>query len=487
MRSKIQLLLQEKGFAMTFWAIAILLCIYTSIKMQPTIPIILGIIPFLLILTYLSIKKEYIALIIFALVNYFIMGIGRYVNIPIPVSLLFDIIFGFIFATTLLRNLGNKDNFRNIFNLYFAFTLIWFLYCAINVANNATGTIHFTAWLGNVRVIALYAVITSIIISIAAKKYQFIHWFLMLWGILTILAAAKGYMQKNQGFDSAELAWVMTRGYNTHILTTGIRYFSFLTDAANFGCSMGLSLVSFFISSFYTKNKYLIIFYLIVTAGAGYGLLISGTRASMAVPIAGFGLYVFLCKNWKIGLSAAFILIFGILILKYTEIGDGNRLIRRMRTVFDTEDASLQVRFHNQRALKAYMSEIPFGIGLGVDREEVPQQNKFYFVATCPPDSELVYIWIHTGKVGLIVYLVLQVLMYICGCCILLFRVRNPEIRGPLTGMLCGTAGMLVASYANQIYFQFPNGPLIYTCLTLVFLAPYFDKQYSEAHGRPTD
>ena len=72
MRSKIQLLLQEKGFAMTFWAIAILLCIYTSIKIQPNIPILLGIIPFLLILTYLSIRKEYITLIIFALVNYFI-------------------------------------------------------------------------------------------------------------------------------------------------------------------------------------------------------------------------------------------------------------------------------------------------------------------------------------------------------------------------------------------------------------------------------
>ena len=472
---------------MTFWAIAVLLCIYSSIKIQPTIPIALGIIPFLLILTYLSIKKEYIGLLIFALVNYFIMGIGRYVNIPIPVSLLFDIIFGLIFATTLLRNLGNKDNFRNIFNLYFAFTLIWFLYCTINVANNATGTIHFTAWLGNVRVVALYAVITSIIISIAAKKHQFIHWFLILWGILTILAAAKGYLQKNQGFDWAELAWITTRGAKTHILRTGIRYFSFFTDAANFGCGMGLSLVVFFLSSFYTNNKYFKVFYLIVAAGAGYGLLISGTRASMAVPIAGLGLFVFLCKNWKIALSSAFILIFGILLLKFTNIGDGNRLIRRMRTVFDTEDASLQVRYHNQRALKAYMSEIPFGIGLGVDKEEVSPQNKLYFVATCPPDSELVYIWIHTGMVGLIVYLILQILMYICGCCILLFRVRNPEIRGPLTGMLCGTAGMLVASYANQIYFQFPNGPLIYTCLTLVFLAPYFDKQYSEAHGRPTD
>ena len=472
---------------MTFWAIAILLCIYTSIKIQPTIPIALGIIPFLLISTYLSIKNEYIALIIFALVNYLIMGIGRYINIPIPVSLLFDIIFGFIFATTLLRNLGNKDNFRNIFNLYFAFTLIWFLYCTINVANNATGTIHFTAWLGNIRVVALYAVITCVIISIAAKKYQFIHWFLILWGIMTLFAVAKGYMQKNHGFDWAELAWVMSRGYNTHILTTGIRYFSFLTDAANFGCNMGLSLVTFFLSTFYTKNNFLKIFYLIVAACATYGLLISGTRASMAVPITGLGLFVFLCKNWKIGISAAFILIFGIFILKYTDIGEGNRLIRRMRTVFDTEDASLQVRFHNQRALKAYMSEIPFGIGLGVDSEEVPPQNKYRFVATVAPDSELVYIWIHTGMVGLIVYLVLQVLMYICGSCILLFRVRNPEIRGPLTGMLCGTAGMLVASYANQIYFQFPNGPLIYTCLTLVFMAPYFDRQYSEAHGRPTD
>ena len=487
MRSKIQLLLQEKGFAMTFWAIAILLCIYTAIKIQFTIPIALGIIPLILILTYLCILNEYIALIIFTLVNYFIMGIGRYINIPIPITLLFDIIFGLIFTTTLMRNLVQKDSFKNIFNLYFAFSLIWFLYCTINVANNATGTTHFKAWFATIRTIAIYPLFISIIVSISAKKYKFIHYFLILWGILTLLAAAKGYMQKNQGFDWAELAWVMTRGYNTHILVTGIRYFSFFTDAANYGCGMGLSLVVFFLSSFYTKNKYFKIFYLIVTAGAGYGLLISGTRAAMAVPIAGLGLFVFLCKNWKIGISAAFILLFGIFILKYTNIGEGNRLIRRMRTVFDTEDASLQVRYHNQRALKTYMSELPFGIGLGVDGEEVPPQHNLHFVATVAPDSALVYIWIRLGKIGLITFLGLKMLMYICGCCILLFRVRNPEIRGPLTGMLCGTAGMLVASYANQIYFQFPNGPLIYTCLTLVFLAPYFDKQYSEAHGRPTD
>ena len=477
-------IVKQKGFTMAILAIVTLLCIYISINQNAGMGIVLGIIPFALTFTYLCIFNQYIALILLAIVNYFIMGLGRYVSLPIPTSVIFDLIFGFIFVTILFRNLAYKDSFNNIFNLYFAFMLVWFAYCFINVGNHATGTIHFNAWLGNVRVISLYAIITSVIISITAKSYKFIHIFLIIWGILTLLAAAKGYWQKNHGFDNAEWIWLMTRGHRTHLIHTGIRYFSFFSDAANFGCGMGLSLVTFFLSFFYTKNKYIKIFYLIVATAALYGLLISGTRASMAVPIVGLGLFIFLCKNWKISIASATILIVGLFMLKYTTIGNGNRLIRRMRTVFDTEDASMNVRYENQKALKAYMSEIPFGIGLGVDAEEVPPQNKYRFVATCPPDSELVYIWIHLGQVGLTVFLILQILMYICACGILVFRVRNPEIRGPLTGMLCGTAGMLVASYANQIYFQFPNGPLIYTCLTLVFLAPYFDKQYSEEHGR---
>lgn len=483
MIDKIQYILREKGVTVAIMAIVTLLCIYTSVHINSTIGMVLGIVPFACIFIFACIKNQHIALILLAIVNYFIMGIGRYINIPIPISILFDIIFGFILVTILFRNLENKDNFRNVFNLYFAISLIWFLYCFINVGNHTTGTIHFSAWLGNIRVISLYTLFTCLVISITAKKYQFIHCFLLLWGILVILATIKGYYQKNYNFDSAEWAWLMAGGAKTHLISTGIRYFSFFTDAANYGCSMGLSIVIFFISSFYVNNKVLRFLYLIISICAGYGLLISGTRASLAVPIAGFCLFIIICKNWKISIASSVTLAIGLFFLIFTNVGNGNRLIRRMRSAFNTEDPSLQVRFENQKALKAYMSEIPFGIGLGVDAEEVPPQNKYRFVATVAPDSELVYIWIHLGKVGLIVYIVLQVIMYICACCILLFRVRNPEIRGPLTAMLCGTAGMLVASYANQIYFQFPNGPLIYTCLTLVFLAPYFDKQYSEEHG----
>ena len=89
------------------------------------------------------------------------------------------------------------------------------------------------------------------------------------------------------------------------------------------------------------------------------------------------------------------------------------------------------------------------------------------------------------GIVGLCVFLGMHAILFLSGSYILLFKIRNPEIRGPLTGMLCGCAGILVASYANMVYFQFPNGILIYSCFTFVFLGPYLDKQYSEIHGLP--
>ena len=50
----------------------------------------------------------------------------------------------------------------------------------------------------------------------------------------------KGYWQKNKGFDSTELSWLsVLHGARTHFIHSGIRYFSFFTDAGLFGASMG--------------------------------------------------------------------------------------------------------------------------------------------------------------------------------------------------------------------------------------------------------
>lgn len=176
---------------------------------------------------------------------------------------------------------------------------------------------------------------------------------------MTLLAAAKGYWQKNKGFDSTELSWLWAYGARTHFIHSGIRYFSFFTDAGLFGASMGLSCTVFTLTFFYTKNLFLRLFYLIVGMAGFYGLLISGTRSAIAVPIAGLGLFLFLSKSWKIGIISFILLVGGVGMLKYTKIGESNKLIRRMRTVFDTEDQSMMARFENQKALNATWMKCP--------------------------------------------------------------------------------------------------------------------------------
>jgi hypothetical protein len=50
---------------------------------------------------------------------------------------------------------------------------------------------------------------------------------------------------------------------------------------------------------------------------------------------------------------------------KFTMIANGNDQVRRMRTAFDPNDASLQVRLDNQKILKGYLDSRPFGGGIG--------------------------------------------------------------------------------------------------------------------------
>lgn len=478
--------ISHRGQVLTTLILGLLICTWTALNMKATLGVVIGLMPVVMLFIFLCINKPAILLGVTFALNYIIMGVNRYYSIPIAITNVFDLLYGLMLALILLKQLQSNLNFKKILNIYTGITLVWLLYCIINIGNGVTGELYMEAWLRILRPWALYPILTCLILSIHCNHYAFIHYFLVLWGIMTLLAAAKGYWQKNRGFDSTELAWLWAYGARTHFIHSGIRYFSFFTDAAAFGASMGLSSLVFILTFFYTKKTFLKFFYLIVSMAGFYGLLISGTRSAIAVPIAGLSFFLFLSKSWKICVIAGMLLFGGVGILKYTKIGENNRLIRRMRTAFDTNDQSLQVRFENQKALNAYMSELPFGIGMGVTTGILPPQNKYYFVSICPADSSLVDVWKQMGVVGLSIFLSLHAILFITGSYILLFKIRNPEIRGPLTGMLCGCAGVLVASYANMVYFGFPNGILIYSCFTFVFLGPYLDKQYTEAHAKLT-
>jgi hypothetical protein len=481
--SSILSLIQKNIITILIMIIFIYLDFHLAMGDKPMLSVAAGIMPFLVIVMIACFRwPNYLLAFIFVL-NYIIMGLTRYINIPIPTTIIFEMMFVATAICFTFRIFDQQVNLSNVANLYWLLTLIWFVYCIINVGNGITGEVRVGDWYKQIRQLAAYPFIVSVLIAFHAQHYKFIKVFLILWGILSILASLKGYYQRNHGFDQAEMIWLNSGGARTHLISTGVRYFSFFTDAANYGCSMALSMVTFGISAIHTSNQKLRLFYLIVALGGGYGMLISGTRAAIAVPIVGILGYIILCRNRKIFMAASVFFIVSAFLLVFTKVGDEKPMIHRMRTAFDKDDASMNVRLENQKAIKAYMAEAPFGIGLGLDYKNTSPKNKFYIVASTPPDSDLVNIWIHTGQVGLTVYLILQVLTFGIGGLFLLFRIKNDEIRGPLVGMLCGCAGLCTASYANMIYFQFPNGIIVYTCMTLVMMSPYFDKQYTEEHA----
>lgn len=414
-------------------------------------------------------------------VNYFLMGASRYVTIPL-VGTIMDILLLFILACVLFKSTYTKLEWKNTRNLLTLCAVIWTLFCILQLFNPNSRSNQ--SWFANVRATATYFMLVVVLVPVLLNKMKDVKAILMIWSVLTICAVLKAYFQKSIGFDFAEARWLAQGGSSTHIIATGIRYFSFFTDAANYGAGMGFSFVVFFIYSIYVKKRSLKIYYAIVGLMAAYGMIISGTRSALVVPLASFGIFMFLSKNIKVVLAVVLSLAIVVCFLKFTTIGHGQSEIRRMRSLFNSKDASRNLRAQNQELIRAYMADKPFGVGIGLGGGKALQYTPNSYIATIATDSWFVVLWVETGIVGLILYLSIFGVAIIYGSYICLFRIRNDELRGCLSAIVAGVAGMLIASSSNETFAQFPNGIIIYTFFTFVFIGPVIDKKITEEENK---
>lgn len=99
------------------------------------------------------------------------------------------------------------------------------------------------------------------------------------------------------------------------------------------------------------------------------------------------------------------------------------------------------------------------------------------FTTSIPTDSWYVKIWVETGIVGLILHIAVLVYIFLHGCYVIFFKLKDQYLRGLLIGLHCGTFGILIASYGNQVLGQFPVVMIVYMSMALVFMGPFFDAQ----------
>lgn len=426
----------------------------------------LGFAAFILILNqyrrifYLLFISHFILLIVSSITEIRLGAITLFFNILVLLLLL---------LISAYRNTSWKDGWNGMLALY----LIWGLYCIAELGNpNAVQE----AWNISITHYVVYPIICAILVPLTIRKNKDIQWLLLLWSFFIILAAAKGYWQKTHGFTDKELLFLFELGgARTHIIWSGIRYFSFFTDAANYGVHMAMAILTFAISLFYIKNKALKVYYIIVILAATYGMFISGTRTAIAVPLAGLLLFTVLSKNWKAFLISSFAILSIFIFFRFTAIGDSNQYIWKMRSAFrPMSDASYQARIINREKMKAYMADKPFGYGLGLGGKA--ERFKPKELMPIPPDSWLVNVWTDTGTIGFIFYMIIHLILFAWCSWILMFKIADKQLRGLLTAWLCSNAGFFVAAYGNDI-MQYPNMIIIYTGFALCFAGPIIDKR----------
>ena len=403
----------------------------------------------------------------------------------IPMSLYNEMFEIILIALSIIDTKNTK--FERCGNIMFLTLIVWCGYCTLEVLNDTCNLgINVGAWYASARMMAFQLMYAFIVFTLYISNPKILIKYLYVWGALSLFAAFWVWKQKNIGLTAAENSFIQGRGRLTHLLQGGtlIRYFSIYSDAASFGIGIASTAVAFIIFGITSKIKKHKYFFLFVGGACAWAMFPSGTRTAIACLMAGFMTYIFLSKSIKIAVPFSIAFSLFAFILAFTTIGNGNQQIRRMRSAFDKDDASANQRTINQTAMKRYMNEAPWGIGLHIGYDNVPANNKYSFMSTVPPDSEYVFIWIHTGEIGLTVFLITTAIMLFGACWIVLFRIENPALRGIGAGMCCAFVSMQLGGYGNQVLMQFPNCLVFYGGLTIVYVLPHIEKEWTEYEAK---
>ena len=424
-------------------------------------------------LIYIIFKKPKSGIILLIILGFFVIGINRYV--PAAWGLSIDGILILIYLALFFKGFAKKISWSKAKSTLTLVVTIWMGYIVLQIGNPQAQSIE--AWFYAMRGVALYQFLAIPLLFILFNKQKDLNTFFIIWGLLSLLATLKGLQQFQFGVDAFEQRWLDQGGSDTHILFGKLRIFSFYSDAGQFGAAQGHAGVVFGILALFKKgNVKLKIFFTFVALAGFFGMLISGTRGAIAVPALGGVMFLILQKNAKILILGGVLGVMVYVFFAHTSIGQGNAEIRRMRTAFDPNEASLQVRLANQNKLKGYLASRPFGGGVGATGNWGQRFTPHTFLANTATDSWYVMIWADTGVVGLILYLCMIFFILFTGAYNVMRKIKDDWLKAQIAALTCGMAGIMMASYGNGVFGQMPTGMLMYVSMVFMFISPKIDQ-----------
>ena len=410
--------------------------------------------------------------------NYFAIGLSRY--IPAPLGLTVDGLLVLTWLSLIFSQFNKKVEWKNANRDFTYFVVIWYAMTFLQLFNPEA--VSREAWFYAMRGQGLYIFLTVPLTYLIFNKPKDLDILIKLTAWFTLVAILKALSQKYIGVDQWEARWLnMPGNRTTHILFGQLRVFSIFSDAGTFGSSMGYFGVLYIVLAIHEVKRNLKYFYFFIGFMSIFALMISGTRSAIAVPLVGFAVYTILSKRIKIILSVGTILFTLFFLLKYTTVGQGNYEIRRMRSAFSEDNASMDVRNDNRVIFANYLKTRPFGGGVGSAGNWGMRFSPGTLLAETATDGFYIQIWAEQGIVGLTFYLIMIFYIVFKASFIVFFRLKKPEFRFKAMGLTSGMYGLIVSSYTASSLGQLPNLIIVFASMVMISLMPEWEKAESEA------
>ena len=466
----------QSPYFILFLLLLLSLSAYITSKLGLIAGLALAIIPFVFVFLFFLFRNPILGFYTAIGFDFVLLGLARYVS-NIPVGIALDAILILVFIALIFNRFYQRVDWSPAKKDVTLLAIIWLGYSVFELLNPEARS--SAAWFSS-RGAFSYMVMGIPLTLLLVDSNKKLDTFFLLWGIFSLLVSLKGVEQLFFGVDRWEQAWLDEGNYKTHILFGKLRIFSFLSDAGQFGANQGYSAVVAFIVSEAQKDKRKKLFFLIVAIFALWGMMISGTRGAISIPLAGFATYSFLRKNIRVMFFGFLVLVGVFIFFKYTTLLQNNQQIRRMRTAFDPNDASLQVRIENQRRLSTYLASRPFGGGIGHGGVKAQRFLPNAYLSQVATDSGYVLVWVEMGIVGLMLFLFILFYVVIKSSYRVMFRIRDPMLRLKMAALTSGMVGVMLANYGNAVLTQMPTSLLIYISMALLMNSEQFDTPLSE-------
>ncbi len=419
----------------------------------------------------LCFNKPIIGLKTYYHASFCIMGIGRFVPLDIPFGMIIDAVLLITLIGVLLTT--TKKQWPRIRTAVFYCVLAWFIFTLLQLANPETRSRE--AWFYAVRGVSFYWMQAVLVGLVLLHRRAELNSFVTIWLGWSLLAALWSFHQQYVGLTPPEQIWLTLYGGKTHMLFGHLRSFSFYVDAGQFGAAMAHAALFCLIRTLDSQTLRERLKYAVLMGVYFWGFALSGSRGPLFIIAAGFMIYLLLRKNVLIVGVGVVLAVGAYGVLKFTNIGQGNYQVQRMRSALDPNDASLQVRLDNQKKLSLYLASRPLGGGIGSGGDWGRRFSPGSFLAETALDSWYVKIWVETGIIGLLFHIVTLLIILGTGFRTV-WRLQEPVLRSTMSGLFCGLVGVIFASYGNQVFGQIPSSMVLYISMVFLAIAPELDE-----------